>query len=65
MKQYIAILIMETLFLSEKPEWLLKNPLRRLENLKAAKKPLRLLENLKVCRKTLTFSQEPQKTRIS
>ena len=49
---------MENPFLSEKPQWLLKNPLRPLENLKAAEEPLRLLENFKVCRKTLRFSQE-------
>ena len=53
---------MENPFLSEEPNWLLKNPLRPLENLKAAEKPLKLIENLKVCRKTLRFSQEPQKT---
>ena len=51
MKQYIAILIMENPFLSEEPYWLLKNPLRPLENLEAAEKPLRLLENFKICRK--------------
>ena len=50
---------MENPFLSEKPQWLLKNLLRLIENLKAAEKPLKLLENLKVCRKPLRFSQEP------
>ena len=52
---------MENPFLSEEPYWLLKYPLRPLENLKAAEKLLRLIGNLKVCRKTLRFSQEPQK----
>ena len=56
---------MENPFLYEKPQWLLKNPLRSLENLKTAEKPLRLLENLKVCGKALRFCQEPHKTLIS
>ena len=44
---------MENPFLSENPQWLLKNPLRLIENLKAAEKSLNLLENLKGCRKNL------------